>query len=430
MPPKKDQTPVEDAGAAKFGRVKNNLRMGIVGLPNVGKSSLFNILTKQSIAAVRGIHRRLARARWDFETTDDGREKRPTQENYPFCTIDPNEARCPVPDERYDYLCNMWKPASEYPAFLMVTDVAGLVRGASSGAGLGNAFLSNIMATDGIFHVIRAFDDPEVVHVDDEIDPVRDLETITAELCLKDMETVKRAIADEELAVKKNPTMKLSALFKSTMERVQEMLSKNLAIRTGEWNTPEVEMIKEKLPTLITTKPMIYLVNLSKKDYVRKKNKWLPKIHAWVKEHGGGIMIPFSVEFEQELFDLGNDSALVEAFYADNEGSKSALPKMITQGYKELNLIYFFTAGEKEVRCWTVYNGALAPQAAGVIHSDFERGFIKAEVVAFDDFKAIATKPSMAEVKEAGKYRQEGKAYVVKDADIIQFMFNVTGKKK
>ena len=228
----------------------------------------------------------------------------------------------------------------------------------------------------------------------------------------------------------KNPTMKLSALFKSTMERVQEMLSKNLAIRTGEWNTPEVEMIKEKLPTLITTKPMIYLVNLSKKDYVRKKNKWLPKIHAWVKEHGGGIMIPFSVEFEQELFDLGDDSALVEAFYADNEGSKSALPKMITQGYKELNLIYFFTAGEKEVRCWTVYNGALAPQAAGVIHSDFERGFIKAEVVAFDDFKAIATKPSMAEVKEAGKYRQEGKAYVVKDADIIQFMFNVTGKKK
>jgi obg-like ATPase 1 len=279
MPPKKKTADdgADDVGAAKFGRVRNNLRMGIVGLPNVGKSSLFNILTEQSIAA----------------------------ENYPFCTIDPNEARCPVPDARYDRLVSMWKPASEYPAFLSVTDIAGLVRGASSGAGLGNAFLSNIMATDGIFHVVRAFDDPEVVHVDDEIDPVRDLETITAELCLKDLETVKRAIADEERDVKKNPTMKLSALFKDTMARCTEMLENNLAIRTGEWNTPEVEMIKDKLPALLTTKPMIYLVNLSKRDYVRKKNKWLPKIHAWVQQHGGGIMIPFSVEFEQELFDLG-----------------------------------------------------------------------------------------------------------------------------
>jgi obg-like ATPase 1 len=382
--------------------VKNNLKMGIVGLPNVGKSSLFNILTKQSIAA----------------------------ENYPFCTIDPNEARCAVPDARYDYLCGMWKPASEYPAYLFVTDIAGLVRGASQGAGLGNAFLSNIAATDGIFHVVRAFDATDVVHVDDVVDPIRDLETITAELCLKDIETVKRAVADEERDVKKNPTMKLSALFKSTMEKCQEMLEKNLAIRTGDWNTPEVEMIKEKLPSLITTKPMIYLVNLSKKDFVRKKNKWLPKIHAWIQEHGGGSMIPFSVEYEQELFDIGDDEDLRRQFFEENEGSKSSLPKMITQGYSELNLIYYFTAGEKEVRCWTVYNGATAPQAAGVIHSDFERGFIKAEVCAFDDFKSISTKPSMAEVKEAGKFRQEGKQYVVKDGDIIHFQFNVTASKK
>jgi obg-like ATPase 1 len=404
MPPKKKTADdgADDVGAAKFGRVRNNLRMGIVGLPNVGKSSLFNILTEQSIAA----------------------------ENYPFCTIDPNEARCPVPDARYDRLVSMWKPASEYPAFLSVTDIAGLVRGASSGAGLGNAFLSNIMATDGIFHVVRAFDDPEVVHVDDEIDPVRDLETITAELCLKDLETVKRAIADEERDVKKNPTMKLSALFKDTMARCTEMLENNLAIRTGEWNTPEVEMIKDKLPALLTTKPMIYLVNLSKRDYTRKKNKWLPKIHAWVQQHGGGIMIPFSVEFEQELFDLGDDESLRSAFYEENEGAKSALPKMVTQGYKELNLMYFFTAGEKEVRCWTVYNGALAPQAAGVIHTDFEKGFIKAEVCSYDDFAAIATKPSMAEVKEAGKYRQEGKAYVVKDGDIIHFQIGQLTKSK
>lgn len=316
----------------RFGRVKNNLKMGIVGLPNVGKSSLFNILTKQSIAA----------------------------ENYPFCTIDPNEARCPVPDERYDYLCGMWKPASEYPAYLFVTDIAGLVRGASQGAGLGNAFLSNIMATDGIFHVVRAFDATDVVHVDDVVDPIRDLETITAELCLKDIETVKRAVADEERDVKKNPTMKLSALFKSTMEKCQDMLENNLAIRTGDWNTPEVEMIKEKLPSLITTKPMIYLVNLSKKDFVRKKNKWLPKIHAWIKEHGGGIMIPFSVEYEQELFDLGDDEDLKKAFFEENEGSKSSLPKMITQGYSELNLIYYFTAGGAHIYIYTTTSTRLS----------------------------------------------------------------------
>ncbi|CEF98921.1 P-loop containing nucleoside triphosphate hydrolase [Ostreococcus tauri] len=404
MPPKKKtEDGASEASAARFGRVRNNLKMGIVGLPNVGKSSLFNLLTRQSIPA----------------------------ENFPFCTIEPNEARCAVPDERYDYLCNMWKPPSMYPAFLMVTDIAGLVRGASSGAGLGNAFLSNIMATDGIFHVIRAFDDPEVVHVDDELDPVRDLATITAELCLKDIETVKRAVSDEERDVKKNPTMKLSALFTSTMERCLEMLEKNLAIRTGSWNTPEVEMIKEKLPALLTTKPMVYLINLSKKDYIRKKNKWLPKIHEWIKEHGGGVMIPCSVEYEQELFDsCGNDAEKREAFEKENDGAKSAIPKMVTQGYKELNLVYFFTAGEKEVRCWTVYNGATAPQAAGVIHSDFEKTFIKAEVCAFDDFKAIATKPGMSEVKEAGKYRQEGKSYVVQDGDIVHFMAGAATSKK
>jgi len=405
MPPKAataESDGAENSGA-KFGRVKNNLKMGIVGLPNVGKSSLFNLLTKTSIAA---------------------------SENYPFCTIDPNEARCPVPDERYDYLCDMWKPPSQYPAYLHCVDIAGLIKGASEGAGLGNAFLSNICATDGVFHVIRAFDDVDVVHVDDDVDPVRDLDTITSELCKKDLAEVKRAIADEQRDVKKNPTMKLSQLFITTMERVTEMLESNLAVRTGDWNTPEVEMIKEKLPNLITTKPMIYLINLSKKDFCRKKNKWLPKIHAWIKEHGGGAMIPFSCEFEQELFDLGDDEAAIKAFLDEcGEGVKSVLPKMITQGYRDLNLMYYFTAGEKEVRCWTVYKGATAPQAAGVIHSDFERGFIKAECVSYDDFKQYTTRKGMAEVKEAGKYRQEGKTYIVQDGDIIHFQFNVSSAK-
>ena len=402
MPPKKKDEPEEAVGAARFGRVRNNLKMGVVGLPNVGKSSLFNLLTDQSIAA----------------------------ENFPFCTIEPNEARCAVPDERYDFLCNMWKPPSEYPAYLHVTDIAGLVRGAAEGAGLGNDFLSHISAVDGIFHVVRAFDSEEVIHVDDSVDPVRDLETIQAELCARDMQYLKKAVEQEKLDVKKNPTMKLSALFISTMDKVEEMLTNNLPIRNGEWTTPEVLMIKEKLGRLITTKPIVYLVNLSKKDFIRKKNKWLVKIHTWIKEHGGGVMIPFSVEFEQDLWDVREDVDATKAFLDSVEGAKSALPKMVVQGYKELNLIYYFTAGEKEVRCWTLYEGSLAPQAAGVIHSDFERGFIKAEVVAFDDFKALAKGKGMAEVKAAGKYRQEGKTYVVKDGDIIHFQFNVTAQKK
>ena len=303
MPPKKKDEAPEVAGAAKFGRVRNNLKMGIVGLPNVGKSSLFNLLTDQAIAA----------------------------ENFPFCTIEPNEARCAVPDERYDYLCNLWKPPSEYPAYLHVTDIAGLVRGAAEGAGLGNAFLSNIQAVDGIFHVVRAFESEEVIHVDDSVDPVRDLETIQHELCAKDMEYLRRAVDQEKLDVKKNPTMKLSGLFVETMDKVETMLGSDLPIRGGTWTTPEVEMIKEKLPQLITTKPIVYLVNLTKKDFVRKRNKWLVKIHEWIKSHGGGVMIPFSVEFEQELWDLRADEEAQKAFLETAEGAKSALPKMVVQ---------------------------------------------------------------------------------------------------
>ncbi|KAI9011287.1 P-loop containing nucleoside triphosphate hydrolase protein [Gaertneriomyces semiglobifer] len=393
MPPKKAAEPVS---AARFGRVKNNLKMGVVGLPNVGKSSLFNLLTEQAAAA----------------------------ENYPFCTIEPNESRCPVPDERYDYLCNIWNPPSQYPAYLHITDIAGLIKGASEGQGLGNAFLSHIQAVDGIFHVVRAFDNADVVHVDDSVDPVRDLATILEELCKKDLELLEKARTAEEQAVRKSGgKFKLSAIFNDTFDKMKEMLSNNVPIATGEWTNGEVELINEKT-RLITTKPVIYLVNLSKNDYIRKKNKWLPKIAQWVKDHGGGSIIPFSVEYEQELWDSRSNPDAEKPV-------PSALPKIITQGYSSLNLIYFFTAGEKEVRCWCVYNGALAPQAAGCIHTDFERGFIKAEVCAFDDFKALCGgQKSMAAIKAAGKYRQEGKTYVVKDGDIIHFQFNVTAAPK
>ncbi|KAJ3416045.1 hypothetical protein HDV05_003404 [Chytridiales sp. JEL 0842] len=389
----------------RFGRVKNNLRMGIVGLPNVGKSSLFNLLTSQSAAA----------------------------ENFPFCTIDPNHASCQVPDERYSYLCDLWAPPSTQPAYLQVTDIAGLIRGASEGAGLGNAFLSHIQAVDGIFHVVRAFDDDSIIHVDDTIDCLRDVETIQQELCKKDLEFVKKAIAAEEQAVRKaGGKYKLSAIFNSTMEKLTTMLEANTPVRAADWTTGEIDIINQKT-SLITTKPMIYLVNMSKADYIRKKNKWLPKLRAYIDQKaGGGVMIPFSIEFEQDLWARQQEDptgAAKEAFIKKS-GAASALPKMITVGYKELGLIYFFTTGEKEVKAWTVYSGSTAPEAASVIHSDFQKGFIKAEVVSFEDYKEAGQK-SMAAVKAAGKYRIEGKTYIVKDGDIMYFQVGtITAAKK
>ncbi|KAJ3108352.1 hypothetical protein HDU97_001477 [Phlyctochytrium planicorne] len=387
--------------AARFGRAKGSLKMGIVGLPNVGKSSLFNLLTEQSVDA----------------------------SNYPFCTIQPNEARCAVPDERYDYLCSLWNPPSTQPAYLQVTDIAGLIRGASEGAGLGNEFLSHIQAVDGIFHCIRVFEDDDIVHVDDSIDAVRDLETIQMELCKKDLEILKKAMAAEDLAIKKGGgKFKLSPTFISATTKMKELLEKNVPARDGDWTTGEVELINEKM-RLITTKPVTYLVNMSKADFLRKKNKWLPKIQAWIKEHGGGVLVPFSVQFEQELSNLKTPEE--KAAYLAETKCQSALPKIITVGYKELNLIYFFTAGEKEVRAWTVYGGALAPEAASVIHTDFGKAFIKAEVAGYDDFKEhCGGQKGMAGVKAAGKYRIEGKNYVVKDGDIIYFQIGQLNPKK
>jgi obg-like ATPase 1 len=393
--------PVQEA--PRFGRVRSNLRMGVLGLPNVGKSSLFNLLTEQAVAA----------------------------ENYPFCTIDPNESRCPVPDWRYQWLCDLFNPGSRIPAYLMITDIAGLIRGASEGAGLGNAFLSHIQAVDGLYHVIRAFDNPEVVHVDDSVDPIRDMETIIMELCKKDITYVEKERAKREADVKKDPKNKLPPVFFTVMDKVKEMLETNIPLRSGNWSIEEVAKINELIPQCITLKPIVYLVNLDSKSFVRRANKWLKPIDDWVKAHGGGTIIPFSVEWEQEYWKLKEDPVAREAFLALAPEIKSVLPRIVKVGYNVLNLQYFFTAGEGEVRCWTIPSGACAPEAAGAIHTDFERGFIKAEVVAFDDFKELCEgKISMAPIKAAGKYRQEGKSYVMQDGDIVHFMFNVTAAKK
>ncbi|KAE9368639.1 hypothetical protein N431DRAFT_470329 [Stipitochalara longipes BDJ] len=370
MPPKKGVEETKNNVVA-FGRVRKNLKMGCVGLPNVGKSSLFNLLTEQSAAA----------------------------ENYPFCTIEPNEARCAVPDVRYDFLCDLWKPPSMYPAYLQVTDIAGLIKGASQGEGLGNAFLSHIQAVDGMFHIVRAFDNDEVLHVDDSIDP--------SELCKKDLDILAKTIISEEAVVRKaGGKFKMNPLFPSTVAKIKAM-------------------------SLITTKPTIYLVNLTMKDYLRQKSKYLPPIAGWVTSHGGvpRDIIPFSIEFEEKVYKLRDDAEALTAFLGESK-VKSKLEKVITEGFTKLGLQYYFTAGEKEIRCWTIPKGCLAPQAAGAIHSDFERGFIKAEVVTYMDFYDLCggTK-SMAPIKAAGKYRQEGSKYVVQDGDIIHFQFNVAPKK-
>jgi obg-like ATPase 1 len=214
------------------------------------------------------------------------------------------------------------------------------------------------------------------------------------------------------------------------MDKVNEMLQNNIPLRSGNWNTEEVAKINELIPQAITLKPIVYLINVDKASFQRKSNRWYAPINEWVASHGGGTIIPFSVAWEQELWNLREDKVAQDAFLAEAGGLKSVLPRIVKVGYNVLNLIYFFTAGEPEVRCWTIPAGALAPEAAGSIHSDFERGFIKAEVCAFEDFKELATGKSMAPIKAAGKYRQEGKNYVVQDGDIIHFMFNVTASGK
>lgn len=397
MPPKNKK--VEETKPVMMGRMGTNLKCGIVGLPNVGKSTFFNVLTKSQAAA----------------------------ENFPFCTIDPNESRVPVPDERWDYLCQFFKPASKVPAYLNVTDIAGLVKGAHEGQGLGNAFLSHIKACDAILHMCRVFEDDDITHVEGDVNPVRDMEIIFEELRLKD-----------ELYLEKN-VASLEKLSRNSKEKKAEfeVLSKVFAlvrdekrpVRFGTWKDVEVEKINEHM--LITAKPMIYLVNLTKKDYIRKKNKWLPKIKEWIDVNDpGATVIPFSAGFELEHQELEDDAARAE-FIKENGGVPSCLNRIILNGYKALGLMYYFTAGEDEVKAWTIQPNTKAPQAAGKIHTDFEKGFIMADIMSFKDFKECGSENA---VKAAGKYKQRGKDHIVEDGDIIHFKFNagagLTSKKK
>jgi len=399
MPPKKKR-----CGGGKnglIGRMGTNLKCGIVGLPNVGKSTFFNVLTKSSAAAA---------------------------ENFPFCTIDPNEARVPVPDERFDWLVEHHKPASKVPAFLNVTDIAGLVKGASEGQGLGNAFLGHIRACDALFHLCRTFEDPEITHVEGEVDPVRDLDIINEELRLKDEEYFEKIYDDVERKYVRGGDKALKAEYEILTKLKKMLLDDKKHLRFGDWNQADIEVLNKHL--FITSKPMLYLVNLSEKDFMRKKNKWLPKIKEYVdKNDPGAMIIPFSGAFEQKLMDL--ETAEEKKAYLEETKCTSILDKIIVQGYKALQLQYFFTAGPDEVKAWTIQKGFKAPQAAGKIHTDFEKGFIMAEVMKFDEYKEHGSESA---VKAAGGYRQQGKNYVVMDGDIIFFKFNagagLTSKKK
>jgi obg-like ATPase 1 len=402
MPPKK-KVEEEKIGAWMLGRFSKNLKVGLVGMPNVGKSTLYNSLSKSHHAEAA---------------------------NFPFCTIEPNETRAFMPDDRFDWLVAQHKPKSEVQPFLNVVDIAGLVRNASKGDGLGNAFLSHIKAVDGIIHVMRAFEDSDIVHAEDTVDPVRDIDCICNELRIKDIDFLKsrmeghmklRAAAATKTPQSKKEWEETLASYEKILE-FMEVQNKDLRNGMDIWSKKDIDVLNDL--QMLTAKPVLFAVNMNIDDYKRKKNKFLKKIFDWVQANApGSVIIPYCGAFEDSLVDLDKDET--EAKFKELE-VKSALPKIIQTAFTMVNLIQFYTAGPDEVKSWIIRKGYKAPQAAGVIHTDFEKGFICAEVMAFDELKE---KGSEAAMKAAGRYRQEGKNYEVLDGDVIFFKFNV-GKGK
>lgn len=360
-------------------------KCGIVGLPNVGKSTLFNALTKAGIAA----------------------------ENYPFCTIEPNVGIVPVPDTRLDALAEIVKPQKVIPTVIEFVDIAGLVAGASKGEGLGNKFLAHIRETDAIAHVVRCFEDSNVVHVAGKVSPLDDIEVIHTELALSDLDTVDKALLRISKAGRSGD--KEALVQKTLLERVHAHLDKGQPVRTLDLTVDEQRQLREL--HLLTTKPTLYIANLTEGGF--DNNPYLDAVNALAAREGATV-VPVCAAIEAEIAELAEED---KAEFMQALGlTEPGLHRVIRAGHQLLGLQTYFTAGVKEVRAWTIPAGATAPQAAGVIHTDFEHGFIRAEVTAYDDFIKYRGETG---AKEAGKWRLEGKEYIVHDGDVMHFRFNV-----
>ena len=365
-----------------------SLKAGIVGLPNVGKSTLFNAITKQKILAA----------------------------NYPFATIDPNVGVVVVPDERLDFLNNLYKPASLVPTTFEFTDIAGLVKGAAKGEGLGNKFLSHIREVDAICEVVRCFENKDIIHVESEVNPTRDIEIIDVELILADLEIIENRFSKigKKASLSKDKEVQKEA---SILTKLKDSLEKNIPIRRLDLTEDEEKYIKPF--NLLTNKPIIYVANVSEEDLLLGENKYVNDVLEYAKKDSA-LVVTVCAKVEADLCDM--DKSERNEFLKELGVDESGIDKLIKASYKLLGLKTFFTAGSDECRAWTFKNGMKAPKCAGIIHTDFEKGFIKAEIMSYEDLKREGSEKA---VKEAGKMRLEGKDYIMQDGDICYFRFNV-----